>query len=140
MGQNYSQEMHMTDQPPSNLSALSQTSRDICNTNAAEWDAYMGEGGGFQRVLIGPTTERLLDLKRDEQVLDIACGNGAFTRRMTALGAHVVASDFSEKFIELAKARTTEHADRITYHVVDATDAAQLLALGAPHAFDAAVC
>jgi 2-polyprenyl-3-methyl-5-hydroxy-6-metoxy-1,4-benzoquinol methylase len=130
----------MTEQIPKDLRALSQESRDIWNTNAQAWDAHMGEGGGFQRTLIGPATERLLNLQRDELVLDIACGNGAFARRMAALGARVVASDFSAKFIELAQARTTEHVDRIAYHVVDATDEAQLLALGAPRSFDAAVC
>ncbi|MEP7200715.1 MAG: class I SAM-dependent methyltransferase [Chloroflexota bacterium] len=126
----------MTDE----LQALSAASRDIWNINAATWDAYMGEGGSFQRVLIGPVTERLLNLQPDERVLDIACGNGAFSRRMAALGARVVASDFSAKFIELAQARTTEHADRIAYHVADATDEAQLLALGVAQSFDAAVC
>jgi 2-polyprenyl-3-methyl-5-hydroxy-6-metoxy-1,4-benzoquinol methylase len=118
---------------------LSEASRSIWDTNAPAWDAYMGEGGGFQRVLIGPVTERMLSLKPGERVLDIACGNGGFSRRMAALGALVVASDFSPKFIELARARTIENADRITYHVVDATDESQLLALGVG-SYDAAVC
>lgn len=72
-------------------------------------------------------------------ILDIACGNGSFSRRLAQLGAQVVACDFSQEFIRLAKARTTGHVDRIAYHVIDATDEAQLLALGR-HRFDAAVC
>ncbi|MBI3733154.1 MAG: class I SAM-dependent methyltransferase [Chloroflexi bacterium] len=99
----------------------------------------MGEGGQFQRVLIGPQTERLLDLKADDGVLDIACGNGAFSRRMAALGARVVASDFSEVFLRRARERTIADADRIEYRLIDATDGAQLLALG-ERRFDAAVC
>jgi SAM-dependent methyltransferase len=99
----------------------------------------MGEGGVFQRMLIGPVAEQLLALQPGERVLDIACGNGGFSRRMAALGAVGVASDFSPKFIQLARARTVENADRITYQVVDATDEAQLLALGEA-SFDAAVC
>ncbi len=118
---------------------LAELSRDIWDQNAPAWDEYMGEGGGFQRVLIGPVTERLLALQPGERVLDIACGNGGFSRRMAALGAYVVAADFSAKFIELARARTVEHADRIAYHVADATDERQLLALG-ENSFDAAVC
>jgi 2-polyprenyl-3-methyl-5-hydroxy-6-metoxy-1,4-benzoquinol methylase len=121
------------------IKQLAESSREIWDRNATAWDAYMGEGGGFQRVLIGPVTERLLALQPDERVLDIACGNGAFSRRMAALGARVVASDFSPKFVELARARTVEHVDRISYHVVDATDESQLLALGVG-GFDAAVC
>src|SRR5450759_4989842 len=113
--------------------------QEIWERNAAFWDEYMGEGGAFQRVLIGPTTDRLLDLKPGERVLDIACGNGAFARRMAALGARVVACDFAPTFIERAQARTTEHADRIEYRVIDTTDAAQLVALR-KQSFDAAVC
>ncbi len=116
-------------------------SRDIWDQNAAAWDERIGGGGGFQSVLIAPTVERMLDIQPGESVLDIACGNGIFSRRLAELGASVVASDFSPKLIELARQRTTEHTDRIQYHVVDATDEAQLLALGADGKhFDAAVC
>src|SRR4051812_31582371 len=99
----------------------------------------MGDGNAFQRVLVGPAAERLLNIQPGETVADIGCGNGVFARRLAALGAFVVASDFSPRFIERARARTTEHAERIEYRVVDGTDAAQLLALGAGR-FDAAVC
>ncbi|MCI0476043.1 MAG: class I SAM-dependent methyltransferase [Anaerolineales bacterium] len=117
-----------------------RATRDIWNENAAFWDERGGNDGlPMQRALIAPITERLLDLKRDERVLEIACGNGAFTRRMAALGARVVACDFAETFIERAKARTIENADRIEYRVIDATDETALLALGA-QSFDAVVC
>jgi 2-polyprenyl-3-methyl-5-hydroxy-6-metoxy-1,4-benzoquinol methylase len=73
-----------------------RATRDIWNQNATFWDERGGdEGLLMQRTLITPITERLLDLKRDERVLEIACGNGAFARRMAALGARVVASDFA---------------------------------------------
>ncbi len=119
--------------------SINREVRQIWERNAAFWDEYMGEGGVFQRALIGPATERLLDLKPGERVLDIACGNGAFARRMAALGARVVACDFAPTFIERARVRTTEHADRIDYRVIDATDEAALLSLG-KQSFDAAVC
>ncbi len=121
------------------IERLNRLSREAWNANAEFWDAHMGEGGSFQRNLIGPSAERLLDLHRGERVLEVACGNGMFARRMAALGATVVATDFSEKFVEIAGARTTEHRERIEYRVADATDEAQLLALGA-RAFDAGVC
>lgn len=109
------------------------------NANAEFWDNYMGEGGSFQRQLLGPALERLLELRADELVLEVACGNGMFARRMAQLGARVVACDFSEKFLERAVARTTENADRIEYRRVDATDYEALVALG-ERRFDAAVC
>ena len=107
---------------------------------ASWWDDYVGDDGNrTHRDLVAPAQERLLGLKRDETVLDVACGNGIFSRRMAQLGARVVAVDASETFIERAKGRTTENADRIDYRVVDATDADQLVALG-ERRFDAAVC
>ena len=90
-------------------------------------------------TLIAPPTERLLGVKPGETILDVACGNGAFTRRMAQLGASVVAFDFSESFIECARKRTVDYADRIEYHVIDATDRDALLALGEER-FDAAIC
>src|SRR4029453_13809920 len=57
------------------------------------------------------------------------------------LGASVVATDFSEKFVELARARTERagYCDAVEYLVADATDEERMLALGEER-FDAAVC
>lgn len=120
---------------------LSNEGQAIWNQNAPFWDEYMGEGNDFQRVLIGPATERLLQIQEDEMVLDIACGNGNFARRMAELGAKVVAFDFSQAFIERARLRTrdTRLSGRIEYHVMDATNYDQLMSLGKER-FDAAVC
>src|SRR4051812_44565540 len=117
-------------------------SRDIWDANAENWDKRIGAGGGWQTRLIAPVVEDMLNVQPDESVLDIACGNGFFSRRLAERGATVVASDFSPKLIELARQRTTEHADRIAYSVVDATDEAQLLPLAGANGqqFDAAVC
>lgn len=118
---------------------LNRETGEIWDANADYWDQRMGEGNVFHRNLIEPTQLRLLDLKPGELVLDIACGNGQFARKMASLGARVVASDVSDRMIANAKRRITEKADRIEYHVVDATDEGQLMALGEGR-FDAAVC
>jgi len=97
------------------------------------------EGNPFHRVLVGPSVERLLAPQSGETFLDVACGNGQFARRLAQLGARVVATDFSATFLARARARTTENAERIDYRLVDATDEAQLLALGMGR-FDGAVC
>ena len=119
---------------------LNDESRDNWNTNAEYWDQRMGvEGNDFHLELVEPTQLPLLDLQPDELVLDIACGNGQFARKMAQLGARVVATDFSEQMIVNAKARTGENADRIEFKVVDATSREQLIALG-ERRFHAAVC
>jgi SAM-dependent methyltransferase len=119
---------------------IHREANDIWEQNAAFWDERSGDDGlMMQRTLIAPVTEHLLALKPGERVLDIACGNGAFARRMAQQGACVVACDVAPTFIERAKARTIQNADRIVYQVIDATDETALLALG-KQSFDAAVC
>ncbi|HCI81486.1 MAG TPA: SAM-dependent methyltransferase [Ktedonobacter sp.] len=118
-----------------------QRTHDAWNTNAVFWDEQMGDGNQFQRILVGPATERLLQLQRGEQVLEIACGNGVMARRLAQFGARVVATDFSENFIEIARARGVDSSNggSIDYRVIDATNGEQLLSLG-QHRFDAIVC
>jgi SAM-dependent methyltransferase len=119
--------------------AMRRETHRIWDAKAEHWDANMGEGNQFQRMLVGPTSERLLAIRPGERVLDVACGNGVFSRRLAALGAEVVATDFSQRFLDLAQTRPSEHADRITYRLVDATDESALLAVG-ERRFDAVVC
>jgi 2-polyprenyl-3-methyl-5-hydroxy-6-metoxy-1,4-benzoquinol methylase len=115
--------------------------RRVWDTNAAFWDGYIGaEGNGFHRLLIAPVQMRLLALKPGERVLEIACGNGQFSREMARAGANVLATDFAESFLERARAHTGESGLEIDYRTADATDEAQILALGDPASFDAAVC
>ena len=116
---------------------LAETRR-IWNHKAEFWDDQMGEGNAFTRELVGPSVERLLAVQPDEVVLDVGCGNGVISRRLARLGARVIATDFSERFLELAAARSADLGDRITYHLIDATDEEQLLSLGAGR-FDAVV-
>ena len=100
------------------------------DANAEIWDSTMSdEGNDFFNILQWPILASFLDVQPDSNILDIACGNGLTSRRLAALGANVTAFDFSANLIEKAKARANPD-DRISYHVVDATDEAQLLALG----------
>jgi 2-polyprenyl-3-methyl-5-hydroxy-6-metoxy-1,4-benzoquinol methylase len=123
---------------PEALWRANEETRQAWDENAAFWDERMGEGNDFVELLVWPATERLLALQPGERVLDIACGNGLSSRRMAALGAEVVAFDFSANLIALAR-RRTDPAARITYHVLDATNGEALRALGR-HRFDAALC
>jgi len=121
------------------LAMLTRETQELWEGKADFWDAQMGEGNTFHRVLVSPSVERLLAPLRGETFLDVACGNGQFARRLALLGARVVATDFSATFLDRARARTTENAEQIDYRLVDATDEAQLLALGVAR-FDGAVC
>jgi ubiquinone/menaquinone biosynthesis C-methylase UbiE len=130
----------MTEQAPEGeFPSLNQDNKNIWNTNADFWNERMAEGNDFHKILIEPNQLKLLDIKPDDLVLDIACGNGQFARKLADLNARVIATDFAPQMIANAKARTTQNTDRIEYKVVDATNAAELLSLGLSK-FDAAVC
>ncbi len=118
--------------------ALNSESRRIWDRNAEWWDDRIGDGNAYQVELIEPAQEQLVKIEPGTTVLDVACGAGRFARRMAGMGAHVVAFDFSERFIERAKQRTPADVTNIEYHVGDATNEAQLLAFG-PKRFDGAV-
>lgn len=116
--------------------------RAVWDANAAFWDDRMGEGNQFHRRLVGPPAERLLALQPGERVVEFACGNGQFSRRMAELGAAVLATEFSGRMVERARARTTGRPDldgRVTFAQLDATDPAALAAIPGPP-FDAGVC
>jgi SAM-dependent methyltransferase len=100
----------------------------------------MGEGNQTQRLLLRPAVERMLEVAPGDLVLDAACGNGVFSRWLAGMGARVVAFDFSAELIARARARTTDHADRIAYHIADATSEKQIVALADGRRFDAALC
>ncbi|HEY6238066.1 MAG TPA: class I SAM-dependent methyltransferase, partial [Thermoplasmata archaeon] len=109
------------------------------DANAGWWDDRVGEGNATQRTVVGPATERLVGPVDGRHVLDLACGNGHFARRMADLGARVTALDFSDTFLERARGRSAAYEGRIEFRSADLTRAGDLDAV-APGAFDAAVC
>src|SRR4029453_1720072 len=86
----------------------------------------MEAGATWQRTLIQPSVEHLLQLQPGERILEIACGNGEFARRMAELGGQVLATDFSERMLERARVRGGD----VDYRLADATDEEQLVMLG----------
>lgn len=120
----------MSDEVPGNDDV-----RETWDALASYWDEQVEAGETWQRHLIQPSVERLLELRPGERVLEIACGNGEFARRMAELGASVLATDFSEGMLERARARGGD----VEYQRVDATDAEALMALGDLGSFDAVV-
>lgn len=119
---------------------LNQAAIGIWEQKAGWWDDYMGEHGNWtHRNIVAPPVEHLLDIQKNETVLEVACGSGIFARRMADLGANVVAFDVSATFVERARVRTEPYGDRIELHQIDGTDEAKMLTLGESR-FDAAVC
>jgi SAM-dependent methyltransferase len=115
---------------------LNDEVRDIWNTNAEFWDGRMGEGNNFHKTLLEPTQLKLLDIQPGQRILDIACGNGQFARKMASLGARVTAVDFADNFIRIARARSSPEID---FRVIDVTSDKDMSALQGL-SFDSVVC
>lgn len=115
--------------------------RRAWDANAAVWDTRMADAGNdFVNLLQWPVIEPLLGLQPGQRALDIACGNGLFSRRMARLGAEVTAFDFSAALLERARARTPDDLP-LRYLQLDATDRAALERELTPFGpFDAALC
>ena len=110
--------------------------KSIWETNANYWDEKMGlDGNDWHKELISPQTIELLKLKSGSKLLDIACGNGIFARKMSKQGIYVTAFDFARNNIRNAKKYDCKNID---YHVLDATNYNDLIHLG-PKSFDGAV-
>ena len=60
---------------------------DLGEAIADDWDARVGnDGNDFHRELIRPATLRMLNPQSGERILDVACGNGLFTKYLTERG------------------------------------------------------
>jgi 2-polyprenyl-3-methyl-5-hydroxy-6-metoxy-1,4-benzoquinol methylase len=121
----------------SNFEKDNLSAREAWDTNSRFWDSRMADGNEFFNTLVWPAVEKLLRPLRGERLLDVACGNGVTSRRLAAAGANVVAVDFSEEMIRLAKERSG--GIDIDYRVVDVTDGVALRTLGLG-TFDGVLC
>jgi SAM-dependent methyltransferase len=59
-----------------------------------------------------------VDVRPDDDVLEIGCGIGRMTRRLAQLGAHVVATDVSDEMLQRARDNLTEFPN-VAFHLVD---------------------
>lgn len=117
-----------------------EDSKNRWDQNSDFWDERMGDHNNrFHREIIRPETERLLSIKEGDKVLDIACGNGNFSKRMVELGAVVTAFDYSDRMIENAKKRCINHLEKIDFHVIDATKYEEVIKLKNNGLFEKAV-
>ncbi|MEK7554827.1 MAG: class I SAM-dependent methyltransferase [Patescibacteria group bacterium] len=72
---------------------------------AGWYDELLGKERTYQRELILPNLIRILSPKKGEIFLDIACGQGFFSRAFGEAGAQVTAVDISLELIAIAKKR-----------------------------------
>ena len=85
---------------------------------AAQWyDALVGlKGSEYQKAVIFPGALQLMQLKKGDAVLDLACGQGVYSRYLSQRKMKVTGLDTSEEMIRFAQTRSDpslrfEHAD-----------------------------
>jgi|SRR3990167_7217995 len=116
---------------PKSKEKVTSTSWD----KVATWyDDLLESGDGtYQKDLILPNVLRLLEIKPGKKVLDLACGQGFFSREFFKLGAVVTGVDLSRNLIALAE----KHSPKGIKFVVSYADKLGFLDNGS---IDAVVC
>ena len=76
-------------------------SRTSWNQSAQWYDEYLQDPETYQAKIILPNILRLLNLTKDEIVLDAGCGQGFFAREFVKAGAKVIGVDSSKNLIEI---------------------------------------
>lgn len=70
----------------------------------AEWyGSLLDEKGTYQRELILPNVTSRMNIQKGETILDLACGEGFFSREFYKRGANIIGVDISKELIDIAK-------------------------------------
>ena len=74
-------------------------------SESAEWYHGLLSSGAdtYQKKVILPNLLRLLEIKKSETILDLACGEGFFSREFAKSGAAVIGADITPELILIAK-------------------------------------
>lgn len=103
--------------------------KEVRSTNTTSWGGVAGwydtllekENDTYQANVVLPNLIRAMNLKKGERVLDLACGQGFFSRAFQLAGAHVQGVDIAHDLITRAKKQSPKE---IKYFVHSADDLA----------------
>jgi ubiquinone/menaquinone biosynthesis C-methylase UbiE len=107
---------------------------------AEEFASCFADGEEFyHKHIIGPTMIDLLDEIAGKTILDLACGEGHFARRLAELAkgnVKITGVDASKNMIRIAREKSEQYSDCMSFRIVDASRMPELQ----PGSFDIAVC
>lgn len=76
----------------------------------ADWyDDLLKEDDTYQLKVILPNLDRLLELKKDETILDLACGQGFFSHLFAEKAGKIIGIDISKELIGIAEEHKKEN-------------------------------
>jgi SAM-dependent methyltransferase len=83
--------------------------------HVADWyDEHLSERDTYHSKVVFPNLLRVMEISKDDNVLDLPAGQGAFAKMLSAAGAKVVAVDIAKELVAIAE---REHDPRIRYFV-----------------------
>ena len=90
--------------------------------SVADWyDDSIEREGSYHRDLILPNLLRLVTAKSGEKIIDIACGQGFFSRELARVGAITTGADISPELIAIGRERSKDLKNlKINYLVAPA--------------------
>lgn len=76
---------------------------------ASWYDELLEEStDSYQKQVLLPNLLRIIDPKKGIKIIDIACGQGYFSRALAQSGAMVIGCDISKELIDVAKKNSTK--------------------------------
>jgi SAM-dependent methyltransferase len=83
--------------------------RELWSAKAEHWDRHVGDDGDAnRRQALHPVLQRMLGDVSGLRVLDAGCGTGYLSRKLARAGAEVLAVDYAEGMVEVARRRARE--------------------------------
>jgi ubiquinone/menaquinone biosynthesis C-methylase UbiE len=79
--------------------------KDTSWGNVAGWydELLENKDGTYQNEVIAPNLKRLINPQKGEKILDIACGQGFFSRILDEAGAQITGVDIAKELIGIAR-------------------------------------
>lgn len=86
------------------------------NIIVEKYDEMVGETGDiYHRKFLNPVVFKMLGNVKNKKILDLACGQGYFSRKLARRGARIVGVDLSDKLIEIAERIEKQKKQGIRY-------------------------
>lgn len=91
---------------PAPKKTFKKAERDTSWGKVADWyGEHLQSGDTYHAKVVLPNLLRMTAVKKGERVLDLACGEGFFTRELAKAGAKVAGADIAKELIAQARAK-----------------------------------
>jgi ubiquinone/menaquinone biosynthesis C-methylase UbiE len=90
---------------------------------ASWYDKHLEEGGDtYHEKVVHPNLIRMLEDVKGKHVLDLACGQGIFSRTLADKGAFILGVDISKELIAIAEKKNVAHKFKAHYFATPSHD------------------